>query len=258
MSTLAGKTALVTGSSRGIGRAIAIRLGAEGARVAVHYANNEDAAAETVARIEKEGGRAFAVQARFGDDDAVDRLFEGLAARLPADGGGLDILVNNAGISSHSSIGQITPEEWDTLLAVNVTAPFFVTQRAVTMLNDGGRIVTIGSVASRFSVSTQIGYSITKAALDALTPALANELGRRGITVNSVAPGTVLTDMTAHYTSVPEVVAQLESVVALGRLAEPEEIADVVAFLVGPQGRYISGRTLDVSGGTYLGPIIPG
>lgn len=257
MGTLAGRTALVTGGSRGIGRAIAVRLGAEGALVAVHYGSNAAAAAETVARIEKDGGRAFAVQAKFGEDDAVDRLFEGLTAQLPADAG-LDILVNNAGISSSHSIGQISPEEWDALLAVNVTAPFFVTQRAVQMLNDGGRIITIGSVASRFAVSTQIGYSITKAAMEALTPALANELGRRGITVNTVAPGTVRTDMTAHYTAIPEVVAQLESVVALGRLSEPEEIADAVAFLAGPQAGYISGRTLDISGGTYLGPIIPG
>lgn len=251
---LTGKTALVTGGSRGIGRAVALRLAAEGARVAVHYGDNEEAARETVDRIEGAGGRAFAVRARFGDDGAVDRLFEELTAGLA--GQGLDILVNNAGISSGNSVAQVTRAEWDRLLAVNVTAPFFVIQRALPLLNDGGRIVNMGSTASRFAVSTQIGYTVTKAALESLAPSLANELGRRGITVNTVAPGAVRTDLTAAYTSVPEVVAGLEAVTALGRLGEPEDVADVVGFLAGPQGRWITGRTIDVSGGTYLGPIV--
>ncbi|WP_310725299.1 SDR family oxidoreductase [Streptomyces sp. N2A] len=251
---LTGKTALVTGGSRGIGRAVALRLAAEGAWVAVHYGDNEEAARETVDRIEGAGGRAFAVRARFGDDGAVDRLFEELTAALA--GQGLDILVNNAGISSGNSVAQVTRAEWDRLLAVNVTAPFFVIQRALPLLNDGGRIVNMGSTASRFAVSTQIGYTVTKAALESLAPSLANELGRRGITVNTVAPGAVRTDLTAAYTSVPEVVAGLEAVTALGRLGEPEDVADVVGFLAGPQGRWITGRTIDVSGGTYLGPIV--
>ncbi|MFG3114621.1 SDR family NAD(P)-dependent oxidoreductase [Streptomyces sp. NPDC048197] len=251
---LTGKTALVTGGSRGIGRAVALRLAAEGAWVAVHYGDNEEAARETVARIEEAGGRAVAVRARFGDDGAVDRLFEELTAGLA--GRGLDILVNNAGISSGSSVAQVTRAEWDRLLAVNVTAPFFVVQRALPLLNDGGRVINMGSTASRFAVSTQIGYTVTKAALESLAPSLANELGRRGITVNTVAPGAVRTDLTAAYTSVPEVVAGLEAVTALGRLGEPEDVADVVGFLAGPQGRWITGRTLDVSGGTYLGPIV--
>ncbi|WP_030410893.1 SDR family NAD(P)-dependent oxidoreductase [Streptomyces sp. NRRL S-1448] len=251
---LTGKTALVTGGSRGIGRAVALRLAAEGAWVAVHYGDNEEAARETVARIEGAGGRAVAVRARFGDDGAVDRLFEELTAGLA--GRGLDILVNNAGISSGSSVAQVTRAEWDRLLAVNVTAPFFVIQRALPLLNDGGRIINMGSTASRFAVSTQIGYTVTKAALESLAPSLANELGRRGITVNTVAPGAVRTELTAAYTSVPEVVAGLEAVTALGRLGEPEDVADVVGFLAGPQGRWITGRTIDVSGGTYLGPIV--
>ncbi|WP_030797805.1 SDR family NAD(P)-dependent oxidoreductase [Streptomyces sp. NRRL S-337] len=251
---LTGKTALVTGGSRGIGRAVALRLSAEGAWVAVHYGDNEEAARETVNRIEGAGGRAFAVRARFGDDGAVDRLFEELTAGLA--GQGLDILVNNAGISSGNSVAQVTRAEWDRLLAVNITAPFFVIQRALPLLNDGGRIVNMGSTASRFAVSTQIGYTVTKAALESLAPSLANELGRRGITVNTVAPGAVRTDLTAAYTSVPEVVAGLEAVTALGRLGEPEDVADVVGFLAGPQGRWITGRTIDVSGGTYLGPIV--
>ncbi|GGV13409.1 short-chain dehydrogenase [Streptomyces filipinensis] len=254
MGELTGKTALVTGGSRGIGRAVALRLAAEGALVAIHYGGNDDAAKETVTRIEEAGGRAFTIQARFGEEGAVDKVFEGLVAGLT--GRGLDILVNNAGISSTSSISQVSADEWDRLLAVNVTAPFFVIQRALPLLNDGGRVVNVGSTASRFAVSTQIGYTVTKAAVESLAPSLANELGRRGITVNTVAPGAVRTDLTAGYTSIPEVVAGLEAITALGRLGEPEDVADVVGFLVGPGGRWITGRTIDVSGGTYLGPIV--
>jgi NAD(P)-dependent dehydrogenase (short-subunit alcohol dehydrogenase family) len=255
MSKLNGKNALVTGGSRGIGRAIARRLAAEGARVAVHYGVNEAAARESVKLIEEDGGRAFAVRAEFGVEGAVDRLFEGLTAGLG--GEGLDILVNNAGIASVGSIAQVTPEEFGRLLAVNVSTPFFVTQRALPLLNDGGRIINIGSAASRVAVSTQIGYTISKAALEAMAPSLANELGRRGITVNTVAPGAARTDMTAAYHEIPEATAGIAAITALGRFAEPEDVADVVGFLAGPDGRWVTGQTVDVSGGTFLGPIIP-
>jgi NAD(P)-dependent dehydrogenase (short-subunit alcohol dehydrogenase family) len=174
MGTLSNKTALVTGGSRGIGRAIALRLAAEGALVAVHYGGNDLAAKDTVALIEGNGGRAFTVRAQFGTNGAVDRFFDGLTAGIGDRG--LDILVNNAGILSGSSISQLTPEEFDRLLAINVTAPLHVIQRALPLLNDGGRIINIGSTASRFAVSTQISYTITKAAVEALAPSLANEL----------------------------------------------------------------------------------
>ncbi|WP_225827595.1 SDR family oxidoreductase [Streptomyces naphthomycinicus] len=255
MNVLTGRTALVTGGSRGIGRAVALRLAAEGALVAVHYGGNDQAAREVVERIEEAGGRAFAIRARFGEDGAVDRLYRELTGELA--GAGLDILVNNAGIGSTNPISQVTEEEFGRLMAINVATPFFVIQRAMALLNDGGRIINMGSTASRFAVSTQIGYTISKAALESMAPSLANELGRRGITVNTVAPGAVRTDMTAAYTRVPEVVAGLESITALGRLGEPDDVADVVAFLAGPQGRWVTGQTVDVSGGTFLGPIAP-
>lgn len=229
MGMLSGKTALVTGGSRGIGRATALRLAAEGALVAVHYGGDDGAARETLALIEKAGGQGFAVRARFGEDGAVDRLFEQLTEGLV--GRGLDILVNNAGISSGSSISQVTPEEFTRLLTVNVVTPFFVIQRALPLLNDGGRVINMGSTASRFAVATQIGYTVSKAALEAMAPSLANELGRRGITVNTVAPGAIRTDMTIGYTSIPEVVAGLEAMTALGRIGEPEDVADVIGFL---------------------------
>ncbi|WP_441249742.1 SDR family oxidoreductase [Kitasatospora sp. McL0602] len=256
MGELDGRTALVTGGSRGIGRAVALRLAAEGALVAVHYGGNDAAADETVALIAKAGGRAFTVQARFGEGGAVDRLFEGLTAGLAEHGeDGLDILVNNAGIHAVGSIGQLTEEDLERLLSVNVRTPIFVIQRALPLLRDGGRIINMASAATRIAAPVQIGYTVTKAALAALGAPLANELGRRGITVNTVNPGVIRTDMTAGWTGVPEALAGLESITALGRLGEPEDIADVVGFLAGPQGRWVTGQIVDVSGGTYLGPI---
>ncbi|MQY07221.1 SDR family NAD(P)-dependent oxidoreductase [Actinomadura macrotermitis] len=256
MSTLTGKTALVTGGSRGIGRAVALRLAADGARVAVHYGGNKVAADETVGLIEDAGGRAFAVRADFAAADAADRMFEQLVPAL--DGAGLDILVNNAGIGSTNPVAGVTAAEFDELFTVNVRTPFLVVQRALPLLNDGGRVVQIGSVAStRIAVSTQIAYTMTKAALDAMTPSLANELGRRGITVNTVAPGVIRTDLTAGHTASPEAVAGLSAITALGRLGEPEDVAGAVGFLAGPDAAFVTGQTLDVCGGNWLGPIIP-
>ncbi|MFD9632708.1 SDR family oxidoreductase [Streptomyces violascens] len=256
MGELDGRTALVTGGSRGIGRAVALRLAAEGALVAVHYGGSRAAAEETVALIDKAGGRAFAAQATFGENGAVDRLFEQLAAGLADHGAdGLDILVNNAGVHSASSLAQLTEEELDRVLAINVRTPIFVIQRALPLLRDGGRIINVGSAATRIANSLQIAYTASKAALAALAPSLANELGRRGITVNTVEPGVVQTDMTAGWTVVPEAVAGLAAITALGRIGEPEDVADVVTFLASSQGRWITGQTIDVSGGTYLGPI---
>nr|WP_202473902.1 SDR family oxidoreductase [Streptomyces sp. SID5466] len=253
-----GRTALVTGGSRGIGRAVALRLAGEGALVAVHYGGNEAAATETVRLITEAGGRAFAVGALFGGSGAVDLLFEGLATGLKDHGAeGLDILVNNAGVHSIGSIGQLTEEEFARVLAINVSTPVFVVQRALSLLRDGGRIVNIGSAATRIANPVQIGYTVSKAALAALGPSLANELGRRGITVNTVEPGVVQTDLIGDYATVPEAVAALESITALGRMGQPEDVADVVGFLAGPQGRWVTGQTIDASGGTYLGPLIP-
>ncbi|MFF9644912.1 SDR family oxidoreductase [Kitasatospora aureofaciens] len=258
MGELDGRAALVTGGSRGIGRAVALRLAADGALVAVHYGGNEEAAAETVESIAKAGGRAFAVQARFGESDALDRLFEGLTAGLAEHGeDGLDILVNNAGIHLAGSIGQITEEEFDRVMTINVRTPVFVIQRALPLLRDGGRIVNMASAATRIGSPVQIGYSVSKTALAALAAPLANDLGRRGITVNTVNPGVILTDMTSAWTGVPEAMAGLEAITALGRIGRPDDVADVVAFLAGPQGRWVTGQAIDASGGIYLGPIPP-
>lgn len=257
MGELDGRTALVTGGSRGIGRAVALRLAADGALVAVHYGGNEKAAVETVDQITRNGGRAFAVRARFGESGAIDQLFGGLKAGLEEHGEtGLDVLVNNAGIHLAGSIGQITEDEFDRLMTINVRTPVFVIQRALPLLRDGGRIVNMASAAARIGTPHQIGYTISKTALVALAAPLANELGRRGITVNTVNPGVILTDMTS-WTSAPQAMAGVESITALGRIGQPEDVADVVGFLAGPQGRWVTGQTIDASGGTYLGPIPP-
>ena len=252
---MTSRNALVTGASRGIGRAIARRLAADGAVVAVHHGGNEVAAKETVALIEEAGGRAFGVCARFGEAGAVDRLADAVTGAFGDTG--LDILVSNAGISSHSTIGQLTGEELDRLLEVNVKTPALLIRRLMPTLNEGGRIVIVGSMASRIAVQSQIGYTVSKAAVEALAPTLANELGHRGITVNTVAPGPIRTDMTEPMLAIPEAAAGLTAMTALGRIGEPEDVADVVGFLAGPDGRWITGRTLDVSGGTFLGPITP-
>ncbi|RJL33259.1 SDR family oxidoreductase [Bailinhaonella thermotolerans] len=256
MGELNGKVALVTGASRGIGRAIAVRLGRDGALVAVHYGTDEAAAKETVATIEEAGGRAFAVQAELGAADGVERLFEGLDAGLREHAGGdpgLDILVNNAGIGLPGTIEQVTPEGYDRVFAVNVRAPFFIVQAALPRLRDGGRVVNVTSGVSRIAFPEGIAYAMTKGALELLTLNLAKQLGPRGITVNSVAPGIIDTDVNADWLrGNAEAEAYAASRAALNRVGTPEEIADVVAFAVSPAGRFVTGTTLDATGGGNL------
>jgi 3-oxoacyl-[acyl-carrier protein] reductase len=250
MAGLVGKTALVTGASRGIGRAIAVRLAADGARVGVHYGSNEAAAKETLAVIEQAGGRAFPIRAQLGVDGDVDTLFSGLSAEL--DGAALDILVNNAGVMDATPYEQVTPEAFDRSYAVNVRAPFFITQRALSMLRDGGRIINISSATTRIA-SPFLLYTMTKAALEPLGHTLALTLGARGITVNTVLPGVVDTDMGAwvHTMGLEEAIV---STAALGRLGQAGDIADVVAFLASEDARWVTGVKLDASGGYWLGP----
>ena len=252
MAALAGKTALVTGASRGIGRAIARRLAADGALVAVHYANSQAAATETVAAIQADGGRAFPVRAELGTDGDVDTLFAGLEAGLS--GQRLDILVNNAAARAAAFIEQATPKEFDRMFAVNVRAPLFIIQRALPLLRDGARIINISSSDTRVALPLELAYAMTKGAVNVMSQTLANALGARGITVNAVAPGPTDTDMTAFLRDNPEVQAATASATALGRVGQPADIADAVAFLASDDARWITGQLLDVTGGMWLGP----
>ncbi|WP_214413323.1 SDR family NAD(P)-dependent oxidoreductase [Sphaerisporangium fuscum] len=255
MSKLSGKTALVTGASRGIGRAIAQRLAADGAYVAVHYGHNEAAAKETVATIEEAGGRAFTIRAELGAPGDVDTLFAGLEDGL--DGRRLDILVNNAGgAMGTGSIERTTPEEFDRLVALNMRAPFFIIQRALPLLSDGGRIVNISSADTRIAITQELAYSMAKGAINVLSRTLAQAVGERGITVNTVAPGITDTEPNAWIHSSPEVEALTATASALNRIGRPSDIADIVAFLASDDARWITGDLIDATGGTFLGPRI--
>lgn len=254
MKDLNGKTALVTGASRGIGRAIAERLARDGAVVAVHYGTREAEAREVVDSIEARGGNAFRIQMEFGVngiESEVDRLFRELDLALG--GTALDILVNNAGILDGTSIQEVTPEAFDRSFAINVRAPFFVVQRALPRLREGGRIINISSAVTRIA-SPFLHYAMGKGAIDVLSRTLAQQLGPRGITVNSVNAGVVDTDMGAWVDSAPDLRAQVASTVALGRIGQATDIADVVAFLASEDARWITGQSLEASGGTWLGP----
>jgi bifunctional oxygenase/reductase len=253
MADLTDKTALVTGASRGIGRAIAERLASDGATVAVHYSTNKDAAHETISAVQRAGGRAFPVQAEFGVPGDVDDLFAGLTDGLEQHAGRarLDILVNNAGIMGGVPPEQITPELFDRLVAVNAKAPLFIVQRALEIMPDGGRVINISSGLTRVANPEEIAYAMTKGAVEMISLHYARHLGPRNITVNSVAPG--LTDNGGPIFDVPEAVEQMAQLSAFGRVGRPEDIADVVAFLASSDGRWVTGSFVDASGGTLLG-----
>ncbi|WNF30947.1 SDR family oxidoreductase [Streptomyces sp. C11-1] len=255
MAKLTNKTALVTGSSRGIGRATAQRLAAEGALVAVHYASNDDAARETVELIEKDGGRAFTVRAELGVPGDVHELFLGLERGLKERTGAttLDIVVNNAAVTTPAGVlpEDVTPEEFERLFAVNAKAPFFIVQRALALLRDGGRIINISSGLTRCANPDQVAYSMTKGAVEQITLHFARHLAPRGITVNSVAPG--ITNNGGPVFDIPEAVEQMAQLSAFKRVGEAVDVADVVTFLATHEARWITGAFIDASGGTLLG-----
>ncbi|MEU1130787.1 SDR family oxidoreductase [Streptomyces sp. NPDC005900] len=244
---LAGKTALVTGGSRGIGRGIAERLGRDGARVAVHYGTNETAAKETVTAIEAAGGSAFAIGAELG----VPGDAEALWAEFDRHAEGLDILVNNAGIGLYARVGEVREADYDRVFAVNAKAPFFIVQRGLDRLCDGGRIITISSGVTRIAFPITVAYSMTKGAVNVMTHTLAQELGPRGITVNAVAPGIIETEM---MDGAPEGTrAEMAGYSTFDRIGRPADVADIVAFVASDDARWITGQYIDATGGSALG-----
>ncbi|MGV9678730.1 SDR family oxidoreductase [Nocardia sp. NPDC003482] len=257
MGTLANKTALVTGASRGIGRAIAERLAAEGALVAVHYGSSAEAAAEVVSAIEAKGGLAFAIGTRLGRPGDARELWQRFDTEIAryADTSGVDIIVNNAGVAVYGTIDTVTEDDFDEVFAVNAKAPFFLLEHGLSRLRDGGRVVNVSSGAARIATPLTIAYSMTKGALNTLTRTLALELGPRGITVNAVEPGIVRTDITPWLADA-ELGAQAAGWAALGRVGEPDDIAGVVAFLASPDANWVTGQCVDASGGLLLGPVV--
>lgn len=251
MADLTSKTALVTGASRGIGRAIAIRLASDGAKVGVHYGSNETAAKDVVTAIQRSGGKAFSLAAEMGTGGDVEALFRGLEHGLNGDP--LDILVNNAGILDVTPFEQVTPDAFHRSVDVNVRAPFFIIQRLLPLLRDGGRVINITSASTRIAGSF-VHYAVTKGAVEVLSRTLAQALGPRGITVNAVSPGVINTDMAGWMDDAPQIRAAVRSTIAHGRIGEPEDVADVVAFLASPDARWVTGESIDASGGQWLGP----
>ena len=241
---LTGKTALVTGASRGIGRAIALELAGQGAAVAVNYRGSEAEAEELVKTINRQGGRAIAVQADAADPAAIVRMFD----RVLAEFGKLDILVNNAGMAIFKPVVELTVEDYEQLFGLNVRGVFFACRQAALKLADGGRIINISTSVTKMMLPNYSLYAASKGAVEELTKSLAKELGPRGITVNAISPGP--TDTVLFRTGkTEEQIAGLAAMAAFNRLGTPEDIAGAVALLAGEQAGWISGQDICANGG---------
>src|SRR5436190_15471567 len=241
---LEGKIALITGGSRGIGAAIAKRLAADGASVAITYAKDSSAASAVVKAIELDGGKAVAIQADAADAEAVKAAVEKTVATF----GRLDVLVNNAGTAIPKTFEETTLEEMDRVIDINLRGTFVATQAALKHMKDGGRIIMIGSsVGERMVTPSLVPYSATKGAVKMFTQGLSREVGNRGITVNNVQPGPIDTDLNpaAGEWAVPQ-----KANTALNRYGSVDDIAALVAFVAGPEASYITGANLTVDGGT--------
>jgi len=245
MKRLEGKCALVTGASRGIGAAIALRLAAEGASVAVNYAGSRDAALQVAAAIEDAGGRAVTLQADVSDPAAATALVEAALSEL----GALDIVVNNAGITRDGLLVRMSDEDWAAVIATNLTGVFSVTRAVgkVMMKARSGSIINISSVVGIAGNAGQANYSAAKAGVIGLTKSVARELAPRGVRCNAVAPGFIETDMTAALTAAQR--GAILGEIALGRLGSVEDVASAVAFLASDDASYVTGQVLAVDGG---------
>jgi 3-oxoacyl-[acyl-carrier protein] reductase len=244
MTRLTNKVALVTGASRGIGAAIARRLAAEGATVAITFVKGSDAANAVVNEIEKKGGRAFAIQADAEDVDAVARAVDQVVAKV----GRIDVLVNNAGTAIPKPFEETTAEEIDRMIGINLRGTMAATQATLKYMKNGGRIIMIGScVGERVLTPGLVAYSATKGAVRLFAQSLSREVGKRGITVNCVQPGPIDTDLNpaSGDWAVPQ-----KAVTGLDRYGTVEEVASVVAFVASPESSYITGSSLTVDGGT--------
>ncbi|BAS26976.1 enoyl-[acyl-carrier-protein] reductase FabL [Limnochorda pilosa] len=245
-----GKVALITGGSRGIGRAIALELARRGARVAVNYVRNRQAAEETVAAIEERGGEAAAFKANVAEPEKVDALFD----QLDRWAGGLDILVNNAASGVLRPLEELEPKHWDWAMNINARGAFLCARRAVPRMKarGGGAIVNLTSLGSQRVLPSYVGVGVSKAALEALTRYLAVDLAPFGITVNALSGGAVETDALRHFPDYREIVEETRRRVPAGRMVEPEDLARVAAFLCSPEAAMIQGQVIVVDGGLSL------
>ncbi|BAZ02013.1 short-chain dehydrogenase/reductase SDR [Tolypothrix tenuis PCC 7101] len=244
MPPLTGKVAIITGASRGIGKAIALKLSNNGASVVVNYAGNTAKAEEVVAEITQQGGQAIAIQADISQVAEIERLFDQAIAKF----GKVDILVNNAGSIVYKPITEITEADFDKIFAVNVKGTFFACQQAAQKLTEGGRIINFSSSTTALMLPTYSAYVATKGAVEQITRVLAKELGTKKITVNAVSPGPTDTELFRDGKS-DEQINRLAQMAALGKLGDVQEIADVVAFLASDEARWITGQNIRVNGG---------
>jgi NAD(P)-dependent dehydrogenase (short-subunit alcohol dehydrogenase family) len=249
MTDLSNKIALVTGASRGLGRASAARLAESGARLIVHYSASRDAADTLVAEIRQKGGQADAIGADLAAADGAHVLAQAVKdLGIPR----LDILVANAGIGNFNSIEAQTVEDFDRQFAVNVRAPFFLVQQLLPLLGQGSSVILLSSVVARVAFENNAIYAATKGAVEVLARNLAQELGNRGIRVNAIAPGAIQTDMTETLLGTEEARDYIKSLQALKRVGQPDDIADAILFLASDQSRWIDGRSIEASGGARL------
>jgi 3-oxoacyl-[acyl-carrier protein] reductase len=249
-SALTGKVALVTGGSRGIGRAIAVALGRRGAKVIINYAARADAAQEAAAAVEAAGGQAAIAAFDVANSAAVTEAIKAIGK----DHGGLDVLVNNAGVALNGLVMRFSDDQWQRSLSVNLGGAFHCIRAAASFLlraKAAGRIINITSVIGEMGNGGQTAYAASKAGLIGLTMSTARELASRGITCNAIAPGFIETDMTAEH--LPEAQrGKLLEQIPLGKIGRPEDVADAAAFLAGPEAAYITGQVLRVNGGLLM------
>lgn len=247
-ATLEGKIALVTGGSRGIGRAICVELASRGAHVLINYRSGEDAAKETVALCEKVGGSAEAIGFDVADAEASDAAIK----QILADKKTLDILVNNAGVNKDQLLIRTTQDDWNAVIATNLSGSFYLIKSVgrAMMKQRAGSIINLSSVVGRSGNAGQTAYSASKAGIIGMTKSVAKELGSRNVRVNAVCPGFIETDMTGHI--IEGAGDELTGSIPLGRVGKPEEIAKAVAFLACEDSSYMTGAVLDVNGGLYM------
>jgi NAD(P)-dependent dehydrogenase (short-subunit alcohol dehydrogenase family) len=248
MAMLTNKTALVTGASRGMGRATALALGAAGARVIVHYGRNAEEAKAVVDQIRVKGGQADAVAADLAAPEGAHMLAAEVRNLV---GGKLDILVSNAGISTATTIETLSVKEFDSLFAVNVRAPYFLVQQLLPIMSEGGAIVFVSSLGARAAVGTLAAYASTKGAINTLVKYFAAVLGPRGIRVNAVAPGVIDTEM-SNFTKTEAGRTTVMVMQSLKRIGQPDDVASVVEFLASDTARWITGDIIAVDGGSKL------